>query len=95
MLVEVTPPVVVSVEAPSGAPLSVKVTFPVGFAVPALTATVAVKETGSPVVAAWDDTVTDVLVGRGATVSVSVAVEDRKSALPWYVATTEWVASAA
>jgi hypothetical protein len=83
MLVEVTPPVVVSVDAPIGVPSSVKVTLPVGFSIPALTATVAVNETGSPVVAVRDDTVTDVVVGRGATVSVSVAVEGRKSVLPW------------
>jgi hypothetical protein len=95
MLVEVTPPVVASVEAPSGTPLSVNVTFPAGFAVPALTDTVAVKEIGSPVVAERDDTVTDVAVGLGATVSVRVDVEDRKAALPWYVATTAWVASSA
>jgi hypothetical protein len=73
----------------------VKVTYPVGFAVPAVAATVAVKQTGSPMVDVGDDTVTDVVVGRGATVSVTVAVEERKSALPWYVATTEWVASTA
>jgi hypothetical protein len=82
MLVEVTPPVVVSVDAPIGAPLSVKVTLPEGFAVPALAATVAVNETGSPVVNALDDAVTDVIVGCGATVSVRAAVEGRKSALP-------------
>jgi hypothetical protein len=82
MLVEVTPPVVVSVDEPIGAPLSVKVTLPEGFAVPALAATVAVNETGSPVVNALDDAVTDVIVGCGATVSVRAAVEGRKSALP-------------
>ena len=82
MLVVVTPSVVVSVDVPIGVPSSVKVTLPVGFAVPALAATVAVNETGSPVVDVRDDTVTDVVVGRGATVSVRAAVEGRKSALP-------------
>jgi len=82
-LVVVTPLVVVSVDVPIGVPLSVKVTCPVGFAAPLLAATVAVKEIGSPVVNVLGDTVTDVVVGRGATVSVSAAVEGRKSGLPW------------
>jgi hypothetical protein len=82
MLVEVTPSVVVSVDVPIGVPSSVKVTFPVGCAPPALAITVAVRETGSPVVDARGDTVTDVVVGRGATVSLRVAVEGRKFALP-------------
>jgi hypothetical protein len=93
MLVVVNPSVVVSIDVPSGVPLSVKVTLPVGFAVPAVAVTVAVNEIGSPVVEVWDDTVTDVAVGRGATISVRVAVEGRKSGLPLYVATTEWIAS--
>ena len=71
MLVVVTPSVVVSVDVPIGVPSSVKVTLPVRFAVPAFAATVAVNETASPVVDVRDDAVTDVVVGRGATVSVS------------------------
>jgi hypothetical protein len=82
MLVVVTPPVVVSVDVPIGEPLSVKVMLPVGFAVPALAATVAVNETASPEVVERDDAVTDVVVGCGATVSVTAAVEGRKSVLP-------------
>jgi hypothetical protein len=82
MLVVVTPPVVDSVDVPIGVPSSLKVTLPVGFASPALAVTVAVKETGSPVVVVRDDAVTDVVVGCGATVSVTAAVEGRKSALP-------------
>ncbi len=58
MLVVVTPAVVVSTEVPIGVPSSVKVTVPVGFAVPALGVTVAVKETASPVVDVRDDAVT-------------------------------------
>ena len=82
MLVVVTPPVVVSVDVPSGAPLSMKVTLPVGFASPPPAATVAVNETASPEVDVPDDTVTDVVVASGATVSVRAAVEGRKSAFP-------------
>jgi hypothetical protein len=94
MLVIVTPSVVDNVDVPMGCPSSVKVTYPVGSAVAALEATVAVNEIGSPVVDVWEDTVIDVVVGRGATVSVRVALEGRKSASPLYVATTKWVASA-
>jgi len=85
MLVVVTPPDVVSVDVPSGAPLSEKVTLPVGFvgfAAPALAATVAVNETASPEVDVLDDAVTDVVVETGATVSVRAAVDGRKSAFP-------------
>jgi hypothetical protein len=82
MLVVVTPPLVVSVDVPIGVPSSVKVTLPVGLAFPPLAVTVAVKETGWPVVEVGDDTVTAVEVGRGATVSVTSAVEGRKSAFP-------------
>ena len=82
MLVVVTPPDVVSVDVPSGAPLSEKVTLPVGFATLVLAATVAVNETASPEVDVPDDAVTDVVVETGATVSVRAAVDGRKSAFP-------------
>jgi hypothetical protein len=81
-LVVVDPSVVVNNEVPIGVPSSVKVTTPVGFALPPFAATVAVKETGSPVVAVLGETVIEVVVGRGATVSVTTAVDGRKSALP-------------
>ena len=45
MLADVTPPVVDNVEEPSAVPLSVNVTVPSGFAVPAVGATVAVSVT--------------------------------------------------
>jgi hypothetical protein len=82
MLAVVTPSVVDSIDVPTGAPPSVKVTLPVGLAAPALAATVAVKETGSPVVDVRDEVVIVVVVGLGATISENVAVEERKSALP-------------
>ena len=47
-LVVVTPPLVESVDVPSGVPPSVKVTIPVGFAVPVIEVTVAVNVMAPP-----------------------------------------------